>query len=144
MRAELVTDGDLPYLPLAVDDPQPMYQQLADRFRSAIMAGELAPGQRLPSESDLRRQYGVSRTCIRTAVAQLRHEGLIVTRQGIGSHVRLDSTPRVNDSAAALTRIHEQLDTVIERIAAIEHMVTVAVGPSDGDRHMPPTFRCRE
>lgn len=53
----------------------------------AIRSGEFSLGQRLPSENDLAGQYGVSRPVIRTALARLRDDGLIESRQGAGSFV---------------------------------------------------------
>lgn len=72
-------------------DPQsdrPAYRQVADRLRMPIESGEWPPGHKLPSESELMEQFGVSRVTVRLAVGALRAEGLIVTRQGRGSFVR--------------------------------------------------------
>jgi DNA-binding FadR family transcriptional regulator len=57
------------------------------RIAADITAGRLPPGARLPTEQELMAAMGVSRTVIREAVAALRAEGLIATRQGIGSFV---------------------------------------------------------
>jgi GntR family transcriptional regulator, transcriptional repressor for pyruvate dehydrogenase complex len=57
------------------------------RIAADIAAGRLLPGTRLPTEQELMAAMGVSRTVIREAVATLRAEGLIATRQGIGSFV---------------------------------------------------------
>jgi GntR family transcriptional regulator len=66
----------------------PAYQQIADDLRRGISDGTLAPGAKLPSESDLIAQYKVSRVVARMAIAQLRSEGLIVSHAGKGSFVR--------------------------------------------------------
>lgn len=60
-----------------------LFEQLADQIRS----GRLAPGARLPTEEALTRAARVSRTVVREAVAALRAEGLVVTRQGVGAFV---------------------------------------------------------
>ena len=65
-----------------------VYRQVADALRAAIRTGELATGQRLPSETELIHRYGVSRNSVRTAVGLLRIEGLVVTEHGRGSFVR--------------------------------------------------------
>jgi GntR family transcriptional regulator len=67
---------------------RPVYRQVADALRTAIQGGELVTGQRLPSETELMNQYGVSRNSVRTAMGLLRMEGLVVTEQGRGSSVR--------------------------------------------------------
>jgi GntR family transcriptional regulator, transcriptional repressor for pyruvate dehydrogenase complex len=60
-----------------------LFEQLASEIRS----GRLAPGARLPTEQALTRAARVSRTVVREAVAALRAEGLVVTRQGVGAFV---------------------------------------------------------
>lgn len=59
-------------------------EQLAHQVRS----GAVAPGSRLPPESELCRLFGVSRTVVREAVAQLKAEELVETRRGRGLYVR--------------------------------------------------------
>jgi GntR family transcriptional repressor for pyruvate dehydrogenase complex len=60
-----------------------LFEQLADEIKS----GRLRPGARLPTEQALTRAARVSRTVVREAVAALRAEGLVVTRQGVGAFV---------------------------------------------------------
>src|SRR5947207_4957185 len=60
-----------------------LFEQLAGEIRS----GRLAPSARLPTEEALTRAARVSRTVVREAVAALRAEGLVVTRQGVGAFV---------------------------------------------------------
>src|SRR5436190_22405697 len=60
-----------------------LFEQLAGEIRS----GRLAPAARLPTEQALTRAARVSRTVVREAVAALRAEGLVVTRQGVGAFV---------------------------------------------------------
>jgi GntR family transcriptional regulator, transcriptional repressor for pyruvate dehydrogenase complex len=60
-----------------------LFEQLAEQIKS----GRLAPGTRLPTEQELTRAARVSRTVVREAVAALRAEGLVITRQGVGAFV---------------------------------------------------------
>src|SRR5438105_12879931 len=60
-----------------------LFEQLAEQIKS----GRLAPGARLPTELALTRAARVSRTVVREAVAALRAEGLVITRQGVGAFV---------------------------------------------------------
>lgn len=62
-------------------------QQVAEHLTGEIRDGVLTLGQKLPPEADLCKQYGVSRTVIREAVARLRHDGLLESRQGSGVSV---------------------------------------------------------
>jgi GntR family transcriptional regulator len=69
----------------------PMYRLIADNLRHRIEAGELAPGQQLPSEVELREEYGrdgmVSRNTVRDAIKLLVARGLVETRPGQGTFV---------------------------------------------------------
>jgi DNA-binding FadR family transcriptional regulator len=60
---------------------------LVHRLAAEIRGGRLPPGARLPTEQELMREAGVSRTVVREAVAALRAEGLVITRQGVGAFV---------------------------------------------------------
>ncbi|WP_292291740.1 FadR/GntR family transcriptional regulator [Marivita sp.] len=65
--------------------------RLEDRVFAGILddirLGKFTLGEKLPSESELASQYGCSRPVIRSALAKLRENGLIVSRQGAGSFV---------------------------------------------------------
>jgi GntR family transcriptional repressor for pyruvate dehydrogenase complex len=67
---------------------------LVDSLVSQIESGQLAPGQRLPTEQAIVAATGVSRTVVREALASLRARGLITTRQGLGAFVAQDGGPR--------------------------------------------------
>jgi GntR family transcriptional regulator len=56
--------------------------------------GTYPPGAKLPSESELRQQWGVASKTVRAALDQLRAEGLVVGRQGVGSFAREQPVPR--------------------------------------------------
>ena len=70
------------------DDPRPPYVQIANALRATILTRSLAPGEQLPSGSELARRYGVARQTVQQAFRVLRDEGLIVSRQGSGVFVR--------------------------------------------------------
>jgi len=57
---------------------------IARQLREQLQRGDLTPGSAVPSESQLRRSHGVSRSTVRRALAVLEHEGLIVTEHGRG------------------------------------------------------------
>ncbi len=60
---------------------------IAREIQEKIGSGSLKPGDRLPTESELSESFGVSRTVVREAIAQLRHEGMVETRQGVGAFI---------------------------------------------------------
>ena len=77
-------------LPLNLRGPRPrlpLYRWLYDELRSAILAGHLRPGARLPATRDLAAQYGISRPTIVTAFEQLRSEGYVEGKVGSGTYV---------------------------------------------------------
>ena len=61
--------------------------EVVERLTAEIGSGRIAPGERLPTEQELTAALGVSRTVVREAVAVLRAEGLVETRQGVGAFV---------------------------------------------------------
>lgn len=67
--------------------PQPLYAQIADHLRSAILDGSLKPHQKLPSESALIERFSVSRITVRQALNDLQKEGLVFKVHGKGSYV---------------------------------------------------------
>jgi GntR family transcriptional regulator len=66
----------------------PLYQQIAEDLRQQIESGQLAPGQPVPSETELIEKYGVSRITVRAAVRDLRAAGLVITEHGRATRVR--------------------------------------------------------
>lgn len=74
--------------------PRKLTHEIAERIAAEIMEGKLGPGSRLPSEAEMVEAMGVSRTVVREAVAALRAEGLVTTRQGAGVFVAEDATRR--------------------------------------------------
>lgn len=65
-------------------------------LRQRIVTGELVPGMKLPTESQLTVQFGVSRTVIREAIAALAAEGSVQSRQGAGVYVLASATSTFN------------------------------------------------
>ena len=61
--------------------------QVAADIESDIDAGKIAPDTRLPAETELAEQYGVSRVTVRRAIALLREREKVVTVHGRGTYV---------------------------------------------------------
>lgn len=66
----------------------PLYVQLIEILERQIVFGELETGERLPSESELAKQFGVSVITVRNAVGELCKRGLLERKQGKGTFVR--------------------------------------------------------
>lgn len=86
-----------------VPGPVRLADQVAATLSEEIESGRLAEGDRLPTEVELVKQLGVSRTVVREALSRLRNAGLIEPRQGIGVFV-LPRRTRPLDLDAADTK----------------------------------------
>lgn len=62
-------------------------QRVVDGVSDRIQSGSLKPGDRVPSEPELVKEFGVSRTVVREAMSRLQASGLVETRQGVGTFV---------------------------------------------------------
>src|SRR5689334_21438331 len=71
-----------PEILLDAHSPVPLYKQLYERVRAAILAGQLERGARLPSTRQLSSELGVSRTTTVLAYEQLSVEGFLESRVG--------------------------------------------------------------
>lgn len=67
--------------------PTPLYAQIAGRLRVAIAAGELCPGDALPSVRQLASQLRINPATVVQAYRELESEGLVSTRHGAGTFV---------------------------------------------------------
>lgn len=90
-----------------------LYEQVVDQIKSMVAQGVYQKGDMLPSEKELMQLTGVSRITVREALKTLAEVGLIETRQGKGSFVRVD--------AAAL---QPDIDTAEKQAAYRERFLT--------------------
>lgn len=91
---------------MSSDLPLSLYALLRDDLRARILDGRLKPHDKLPSESELTDQHGVSRITVRQALNDLQKEGLIVKLHGKGAYV---SHPRAAQSLNRLQGLSEAL-----------------------------------
>ncbi len=73
--------------------PRNLAQGVVEQISSSIRQGLLKPGEKLPTESSMMAQHGVSRTVVREAISHLQASGLVQTRHGIGTFV-LEPAPQ--------------------------------------------------
>jgi len=76
------------------------YERVADALHERVVAGELEPGVRLPTETVLASEFGVSRATVREALRLLAAQNLIRTAKGAtgGSYVTLPSADHLSRS----------------------------------------------
>jgi DNA-binding FadR family transcriptional regulator len=92
-----------------------LVRDVEQALRGAIAAGTYAVGDKLPSESELTRSHGVSRTVVREAVSSLRLSGLVEAREGVGVFVT-GSAPPADPSALFRIEDPRRLSAVIEML----------------------------
>ena len=72
---------------LLQDHNEPLYLQLKKILRTAVVNGEYVPGQQIPTEQELMKQYNVSRITVRRAIQELINEKYLIKSQGKGTFV---------------------------------------------------------
>lgn len=90
------------------NDPVPLYLQLKRIWRQQITAGQLNPGDQLPAEHEICRQYAVSPITVKQALKELANEGLLSRERGRGTFVTQRRLP-----PQELTRL---ADTVMQSL----------------------------
>ena len=101
-------------------------------LKDKILAGDLAPGRKLPSEAELIEEFGVSRTVVREAVSRLQAEGLIETFQGRGSFVLAMPAPTsFTVESAAIRTHHDVLDMIDFRLGLESEAAALAAARVD-------------
>lgn len=86
----------------------PLYQQITDRVRQLIAAGQLKPGDHLPTIRELAKSLGVNQNTVVRAYVALEREQVVVARRGGGTTV----TARTDDPAVRIIRQRRLSDIV--------------------------------
>ena len=89
-----------------------LVSRMSEDLRSRLAAGDLPPGSRLPTESELSAEFKVSRPTVRAALRELEALGLVRTQHGVGTFVTDPPTVR-----AGL----ERLDSITDSIRSSGH-----------------------
>ena len=100
--------------------PRKLAHAVVERLSGRIRRGEFKPGDKLPTESEITRAFGVSRTVVREAMSRLQAAELVETRHGIGTFVRegADSAPFRIDPVGSATL--NELIAILELRMSIE------------------------
>lgn len=69
--------------------------QIIETVKSALIKGELVPGQQLPSEPELARQLGVGRSAVREALKVLQAIGVVISVRGSGTYIAEEPSERL-------------------------------------------------
>ncbi len=89
----------------------PKHRDISRQLRADIAAGRYAVGERLPSEPQLVKQFGVSRPTVGRAMLDLQNEGLIERRAGSGTYVKGNAPGQAASSTRQMGLLIPGLDT---------------------------------
>lgn len=142
-----------------IDRPQRLSDAVGAALEKRIRTGGWVPGERLPTEAQLGAQFAVSRAVVREAIARLKADGLVHSRQGAGVFVaarpgaaafRMSAgTPAAGHDArdvfelrliveaaaaerAAAQRTPEALARIADALAAMDAVLDGVAGSGDG------------
>jgi GntR family transcriptional repressor for pyruvate dehydrogenase complex len=109
----------------AIERAATLTTHVTDQIEQLIYEGHLQPGDRLPPERELARQFGVSRTVIREAMHALVAKSLLEVRAGSGTVVRSPSAGSVAQSMVMFLRAG-QPEMEVEKVQEIRSVLEVA------------------
>lgn len=100
--------------PMQVRPVRKAYEQVADQLHELILSGELSAGQRLPTELEVAKQFGVSRATVREALRVLSAQKLLRTVKGThgGSFVTVPTVDHISQFLQANLSLMSRSDGV--------------------------------
>jgi DNA-binding FadR family transcriptional regulator len=104
------------------------YEQVADQLRDLIVTGRLARGERLPNETLLAREFGVSRATVREALRLLAAQNLIRTSKGAGggSYVTLPTVDHLSEYMTSnIGLLSDARDLTLDEIVEARMLIEV-------------------
>ena len=113
----------------AQDNPQPLQatrrrgrslgHDVVEGLAGQVREGKLRPGDKLPTEAEIMRTWGVSRTVVREALSRLQAAGLVETRHGVGTFV-------LSPQATGVLRIDPaEIATAVDVMAVLELRISL-------------------
>jgi len=114
--------------PVPVRRVRKAYEQVADQLRQLIVTGALAPGERLPNETLLAREFGVSRATVREALRVLAAQNLLRTAKGAGggSYVTLPTVDHISEFLQSnINLLTDSRDVTLEELIEARKLLEV-------------------
>jgi DNA-binding FadR family transcriptional regulator len=96
--------------------PRNLAQQVVAQLTEHIHKGELHPGDKLPTETEIMVEQGVSRSVVREAISRMQAAGLVETRHGIGTFVLPPPPPAMGIDPATVTTVRDVIALLELRI----------------------------
>jgi len=105
--------------------PNPLWGQIAARVRVAIAAGELQPGEALPSVRELARRLRMNPATVAQAYKELSREGFVETRHGAGTFIKEVGVDRRKEErhARAVVLVRRMLEDGARLGIGVDEMV---------------------
>lgn len=130
---------------LRFDPERPIYQQIIDEFKRAIARGELAPGDRIPSQRDLAMEARINPNTVQRAYREMEWLGLTETLRGQGTFVaqapKLLRDLRDDMAREALARFIAEMSalgfTAEAMVAMVQEAVTSMASEGSATEHLP-------
>ena len=91
-------------------------ERVVAALRDQILSGQIAPGQKLPTEGQMTETFGVSRTVIREAMASLAADGLVEPRQGAGVFVLEHPTVAFGSLSQEIRKVSQAINVLEVRM----------------------------
>lgn len=134
MERETVRDTERDELFQSVGSKAKLVDRVMNSIQALIVAGQLAPGTRLPAEREFADRMGVSRTVLREAVRILVTKGLLETRHGVGTVVRHVTSDQFLEPLSLLLQTNE---LSIEQLHQVRSILEVGVVRLAADKAEP-------
>lgn len=105
---------------------------------TAIVTGEVAPGDVLPPEGVLSQQFAVSRTVIRESVKRVQEKGLVTVSQGRGTIVNPPSSWNVLDPDVLSALVdHDETLEILDELAIVRGSLEATMARAAASRQTP-------
>ncbi|MEF7613944.1 FadR/GntR family transcriptional regulator [Aquincola sp. MAHUQ-54] len=111
-------------------------QRVVDSVAGRIQGGLLKPGERVPSEPELMRELGVSRSVVREAMSRLQAGGMVETRQGVGTFVLAPPAARPLLGVAGQDLQLRQVFSMLELRVSVESDAASLAASRRSDAHL--------
>lgn len=79
-----------------------------EQFLDLCSKGAFAPGEKIPSESQMSKKFGISRETWRNTLEILRREGILYSKHGSGTYL-IDSTRKIENDLSELRSLSEMI-----------------------------------
>lgn len=119
------------------DDARLPYLQILEDLRTSIARGDIPPGEKLPSNAELKRRYGVASQTAQNAINALKSEGLVYGVAGRGVFVRTDIdfaliAPSEKHAENQMAQVLQALAKLTKRVDDLERQIDrKSTGPDE-------------